>query len=141
MATESVVIDIAAAPGRVWQVVTDVESWPRISASMRDVRRLDSGPLHVGSRARIKQPGLPVLVWEVTDLAEGTSFSWVARTPGVDATGMHQIDATADGSRLTLTMTWTGVFGGLAGALAGKRTRKSLEMEAAGTKASAESGA
>ena len=96
------------------------------------------GPLRVGSRARIKQPGYPALVWEVTELDEGTSFTWVTHTPGVDAIAAHLISATADGSRLTLSVTWTGVFGGLAGALAGKRTRKSLTLDANGHKACAE---
>jgi uncharacterized protein YndB with AHSA1/START domain len=139
VAEESLAIDIAASPERVWQVVTDVESWPQWTTSMSDVKRLDPGPLRVGSRARIKQPGLPVIVWEVTDLDEGTSFSWVVRTPGVNTTAVHQVSATVDGSRLTLTVAWTGVFGGLTGALAGKRTRKNLVMEASGTKTCAES--
>jgi uncharacterized protein YndB with AHSA1/START domain len=141
MAAVSVVIDIAAPPERVWRAVADVEDWPRWTASMSDIKRLDGGPLRVGSRARIKQPGYPVLVWEVTELDEGTSFTWVTHTPGVDAIAAHLISATADGSRLTLSVTWTGVFGGLAGALAGKRTRKSLTLDANGHKACAEAAA
>jgi uncharacterized protein YndB with AHSA1/START domain len=141
MAAESVVIDIAAPPERVWQAVADVEDWPRWTASMSNIKRLDDGPLRVGSRARIKQPGYPVLVWEVTELDEGTSFTWVTRTPGLDAIAAHLVSATADGTRLTLSVTWTGVFGGLAGALAGKRTRKSLTLDANGHKACAEAAA
>jgi uncharacterized protein YndB with AHSA1/START domain len=141
MASVSVVIDIAAPPERVWQVVTDVEDWPRWTASMSDVKRLDDGSLRMGSRARIKQPGFPVLVWEVTDLDEGASFSWATHTPGVDATAAHLVGATADGSRLTLSVTWTGVFGGLTGALMAKRTRKSLTLDANGHKACAETAA
>src|ERR1700760_2749016 len=119
MAAESVTVDIAASPARVWRVLVDVESWPRWTTSMRSVRRLDPGPLRIGSRARIKQPGLPVMVWEVTELDEGKGFSWVARSPGVDATGLHQVAATAGGSQLTLTVSWTGVFAARAGALGG----------------------
>ena len=141
MASESVTIDIAAPPERVWQVVTDVEDWPRWTASMSAVKRLDDGPLRMGSRARIKQPGLPVLVWEVTELDEGTSFTWVTHTPGVASTAAHLVSATANGSRLTLSVTWTGVFGGLTGALMGKRTRKSLTVDADGHKACAETAA
>jgi hypothetical protein len=139
MAAESVVIDIAASPERAWQAVSDVADWPRWTTSMTEVQRLDEGPLRVGSRARIKQPGLPVLVWEVTELAAGTSFTWVARTPGVVVTASHEVVATADGSRLTLGVAWTGIFGGLAGALAGKRTRESILVDAKGHKACAES--
>jgi uncharacterized membrane protein len=138
MTTESVVVDIAAPSARVWQALIDVEDWPRWTTSMSDVKRLDEGPLRVGSRARIKQPGFPVFVWEVTELAEGTSFSWCTRTPGLVATAGHEVSATADGSRLTLSVAWTGVFGGLTGALMGKRTRESIMRDANGHKACAE---
>jgi uncharacterized membrane protein len=141
MAAESVTADIAASPEQVWQILLDVESWPRWTTSMRSVRRLDPGPLRIGSRARIKQPGLPVMVWEVTELDEGKGFSWVARSPGVDATGLHQVEAAPGGSRLTLTVSWTGAFAGLAGALEGKRTREYLTLEADGTRAAAEAAA
>jgi uncharacterized membrane protein len=138
MASVEVTVEIAAPPGRAWQAVADVEDWPRWTTSMGDVKRLDEGPLREGSRARIKQPGLPVSVWEVTDLDEGTSFTWVTRAPGVVAWAGHEVVATADGSRLTLSLTWTGVFGGLAGALMGRRTRKSIMRDAEGHKSCAE---
>jgi uncharacterized membrane protein len=138
MTTESVVVDIVAPSARVWQALIDVEEWPRWTTSMSDVKRLDAGPLRVGSRARINQPGFPVCVWEVTELAEGTSFSWETRTPGLIVTAGHEISATADGCRLTLSVAWTGVFGGLTGALMGKRTRESITRDANGHKAYAE---
>lgn len=138
MAAVRVTVDIAAPPERTWQAVTDVADWPRWTTSMSSVKRLDDGPLRVGSRARIKQPGLPVNVWEVTDLDEGTSFTWVTRTPGVVASAGHEVTATANGSRLTLSVTWTGALGGLMSALMGKRTRASITRDAEGHKACAE---
>jgi uncharacterized membrane protein len=65
VAAEHCAIDIAAAPERVWQVIVDIESWPQWTKSVTDVKRLDSGPLQVGSRARLQQPGLPPLTWEL----------------------------------------------------------------------------
>ena len=105
---------------------------------MTTVQRLDPGPLRVGSRARVKQPGLPTLVWQVTALTEGTEFTWLTRTPGVTATGIHKVTETPAGVRLTLTVSWEGIFAGVTGVLAGKRTRQNLAQEAAGLKASAE---
>lgn len=138
VASESLSIDISAVRERVWQVITDVESWPQWTTSMTTVKRLDDGPLRVGSRARVKQPGLPNMVWQVTDITEGTEFSWVTRTVGVDATATHRVEETPAGTRLTLTLAWTGIFAGVVAAMAGKQTRKYLALETVGAKARSE---
>jgi hypothetical protein len=106
---------------------------------MTTVKRLDNGPLRFGSRARIKQPGLPNLVWQVTDITEGTEFTWVTHTPGVETMASHHLQQTSAGVRLTLTVTWTGIFGSAVAAIAGKRTRWYLALETAGAKGRAES--
>jgi uncharacterized membrane protein len=138
VASESLSIDISAAQQRVWQVITDVESWPQWTKSMTTVKRLDDGPLRVGSRARVKQPGLPNLVWQVTDITEGAEFTWVTRSAGVTATATHRVDEAPAGVRLTLTVAWTGIFAGVVAAMAGKQTRKYLALETAGAKTRAE---
>lgn len=133
-------IDIAAAPERVWQVISDVAAWPQWTASMSSVRRLDDGPLRVGTRTQIKQPGLPTLVWEVIELQENARFVWVAKSPGVATTATHEITADGDSCRLKLTVNWTGPMAGLIGALMGKRTDRFLAQETEGAKARVESG-
>ena len=138
MAAEPVTIDIAAAPERAWQVIVDIESWPQWTKSVTDVKRLDSGPLQVGSRARLRQPGLPPLTWELTELQQGTQFTWVCRLPGVTAIARHEIIASETGSRLELTTTWTGPFAGLVAALNRTRTHRLLATEANGAKARSE---
>jgi uncharacterized membrane protein len=138
VASQSLSIDIAAAQERVWQVITDVESWPQWTKSMTAVKRLDEGPLRFGSRARVKQPGLPSLVWQVTDITDGVEFIWTTRTPGVDATATHRLDEAPGGVRLTLTVAWTGMFAGVVAAMAGKQTRKYLALETVGAKARSE---
>jgi uncharacterized membrane protein len=138
VASESLSIDISAAQERVWQVIADVESWPQWTRSMTTVQRLDDGPLRVGSRARVKQPGLPKLVWQVTGITDGVEFTWTTRSAGVDATAVHRVEETPAGARLTLTVAWTGMFAGVVAAMAGKQTRKYLALETAGAKARSE---
>lgn len=138
MGSEQVAIDISAPAERVWQTLVDVESWPRWSPSMTEVKRLDTGPLHVGSRARVKQPGLPVFVWEVTELDEGSHFTWATHVPGVATTARHDISETAGHSHLTLSVSWSGPLAGVVAAMYAKRTRQSLAQEANGHKAASE---
>ena len=138
MASEHVAIDIAAAPERVWQVIVDIESWPQWTESVTEVKRLDSGPIQVGSRARLKQPGLLPLIWELTELEPGKQFTWVCRVPGVTSVARHEIIASGDGCHLALTTTWTGPLAGPIVALNKTRTRRFLTQEANGAKARSE---
>lgn len=138
MGSVEVGIDISAPAERVWRALMDIESWPRWTPSVTEVERLESGPLKVGSRTRVKQPRLPVYVWQVTELDEGSSFTWVTHAPGVTAKAGHQITETADGSHLTVSVAWSGPMAGLVGAMYAKRTRESLTQEANGHKAASE---
>jgi ribosome-associated toxin RatA of RatAB toxin-antitoxin module len=51
---------VGARPAEVWRLFADVERWPEMTPSIRQVRRMDTGPLRAGSEAIVKQPGLPV---------------------------------------------------------------------------------
>lgn len=129
-------VDIAAPPEKVWEVLTDVERWPDWTASVSKVERLDSGKLRVGSSARVKQPGLPSLVWLVTALVPGRSFSWAARSAGVTTVAGHRVDAAGGGGGLTVTLSvrQTGLLAPLVALLASGRTRRYVQMEASGLK-------
>lgn len=133
-------IDIDAPAERVWEVLSAIQRWPEWTASMTKVEPLSDGPLAVGSRARVRQPRLPPVVWTVTDLSPGRSFSWESRTPGAVSTAVHEIEPTADGaaSRVTLGVEQDGPLGRLVGRLLGGLTRKYVDMEAAGLKRRAE---
>jgi hypothetical protein len=43
--------------------------------------------LRVGSRVRIKQPRMPVLVLQVDEIRDQESFTWTAASPGVRPAG------------------------------------------------------
>jgi uncharacterized membrane protein len=131
-------IEIAATPERVWAVMENVERWPEWTASMRSVRRLDTGPFAVGSRVRIQQPGFPPAVWKVNRLEPGREFTWVASGPGFQTTGLHRVEPVGEGrSRVTLGIENKGPLAFLMSLFAGK-TQRYVRMEAEGLKARAE---
>lgn len=132
-------ITVAAGQDRVWEVLSDIERWPERITTYEEVRRLDDGALRVGSRARVKQKGLAAGDWEVSELDEGTRFTWASRQPGVHIVGRHTVSSDPDGStRLTLVVEQTGWMSGLVSLLLGRKIRSYVDLEAAGLKAAAE---
>jgi hypothetical protein len=133
----SVLID--TPPRTVWQVMSEVESWPEWTASVTEIVRVDPGPLHVGQRLRIRQPRLPSTVWRLTELVEERSVTWRAGGPGARTTAHHRIEPSGSGTEVTLRLTQQGPLGLLVGALTGGLTRRYLEMETSGLKRRCES--
>jgi uncharacterized protein YndB with AHSA1/START domain len=128
-------VDIEADPGTVWEALVDVERWPEWTASMREVRRLDSGDMALGSRARIRQPRMPVLVWEVTGFEPGREFTWTSHSAGVTTVGVHRVAANPDGTATALlAVDQTGVLAPLVNLFTGAQTRRYLELETDGLK-------
>lgn len=127
-------IEIAASPEGVWRVMADVERWPEWTASILRVKRLTPGPFEVGSRARVHQPKLPPAWWLVTELVPGRQFTWVSTAPGVRVTARHVVEATAGGSRVTLSIRYEGWFGTLLARFTHGLNERYLAMEATGLK-------
>ncbi|MBK1786941.1 SRPBCC family protein [Prauserella cavernicola] len=123
----------------VWAALADIESWSRWTESITSVRRLDTGPLRVGSQARVKQPRLPEQVWRVTELTESAGFTWETRGPGVTTIGGHWL-TDADGAvTATLTLEQRGPLGAVLGMVLGGLSRRYVNLEADGLKRAAES--
>jgi hypothetical protein len=137
----SIQIEIKAAPGRVWEVMSDVERWHEWTASITSVEVLGAGPKGVGSRARIRQPNLPPAKWQVTEWSAGKGFTWVSRGPGLQVTGKHWIKPTATGSTAELSVTYEGLFGALLAWLTGGINDRYLALEANGLKKRSETAA
>jgi uncharacterized membrane protein len=139
--TISVSRPIDAPTERVWSVLTDIEHWPESTASVTSVRRLDTGPLQRGSRARIKQPKLPILVWTVTEIEALSQFTWSTTTPGVTTSARHVITpGPGRGVTVTLSIERTGILARLTDLSYAGMTRRYLTMEIEGLKRVCETG-
>src|SRR5262245_43807285 len=102
---------IAAPIDLVWSTLLDVEEWPASTASITSVERLDTGPFGPGSRARVKQPRLPTMVWTVTDVQPGREFTWIVKSPGVTTIATHRLTAgPGDSVSLTLSIDRVGLL-------------------------------
>jgi uncharacterized protein YndB with AHSA1/START domain len=130
----SIEVDVDAPPERVWQVMSDVERWPEWTPSVLSVQREDTGPLRVGSRARIRQPKLVRADWEVTALQPGREFTWITRSPGVVVTARHAVEPTGRGTRATLSIRYDGLLGPVVAWLTRGINDRYLGLEAAGLK-------
>jgi uncharacterized protein YndB with AHSA1/START domain len=131
----TVEVAIAAPVEDIWNTLMDVEGWPRWTASVTSVTRLDEAPLRIGSRVKIKQPRMSALTWEVTELSPLRTFTWVARSPGVRTVARHHLEPGPDGTSLTLIIEQRGPIAGLIRLLTTAQTRRYLTMEAHGIKA------
>ncbi len=100
---------------------------------------LDGAGLAVGKRFAIKQPGMSKLVWKVTEIEPGLSWTWVQRSPGVLVSARHNVIAQPGGRTLVRQqLDQRGVLGALVARLMVKKTKRFLELEAQGLKARSE---
>lgn len=131
-------VTIAAPPQRVWEVLTDIERWPERIETVTSAERLDDGPLAVGSRARLEQPRLPPAEWTVTELVDGSSFTWASRSPAVRIVAGHVVEPHPDGSRLTLSIDISGPMAWPGWLMTSSLTKRYVATEAASIKRAAE---
>jgi uncharacterized membrane protein len=96
-------ITIDAPVERVWALTVDLDQLPAITPTVSGVERLDDGPVAVGSRARLRQPGLPPRMWTVEVVDEPHRFAWATRLFGVRMVGVHELTP-LDGDRCQLTL-------------------------------------
>jgi Polyketide cyclase / dehydrase and lipid transport len=133
-------IGIEAPTARVWAILMDVERWSEWTPTVTTARRLEPGPIAIGSRTRILQPKLPAAVWQVTELDESAGlFTWVTRSPGVAVTALHRLEPSPSGTFSTHSLDYSGLFASLIARLVGKLSLQYLEIEAKSLKTRCES--
>ena len=126
-------ITINAPIDVVWSVFTDVERWPTWASSFTSVE-LINGPMRLGAKARIRQPRLPTVVWEVTKWEPGRSWTWTATGPGARTEASHNLTASGRGTVAEQSIVSSGPVGRLLAFAWRSLTRRYLAIEAEGLK-------
>ena len=133
-------IDIDGPKQRVWEVLTDFESWPQRIETVDEVKLLTPAPMGEGSRVRIKQPKLGEATYEVTIWDAMSYFEFRQRSGGITVNAGHRVEALEDGrSRLTLTLDMNGLLVPVFGRIYRDLTNRYMTLEAEGMKRAAES--
>ena len=128
-----VTVEIDAPADVVWRAVTDVEDWPKWTKSVRKIAWLDGQTLSLGGMARIKQPGMPSIVWKVSELVPGKSFTWECSRPGVKTVATHVLERIDDQrTELVVGSRLSGLLSTVLSWLIARRIEKFLRMEAEG---------
>ena len=101
-------IDIDAQHERVWEVLSDLEAWPRRIETVDVVELLTPAPMSKGSRVRLKQPKLPEGTWDITVWDAPSYFEWRQKSGGITSVAGHRVEMLEEGrSRLTLSLEWS----------------------------------
>jgi hypothetical protein len=103
-------------------------------AALAGLDRIDdylTSELAVSGRARIEQPGVPPLIWRVSQLQPGRWFFWSARSAGMSTIAGHDLRGRDDGTvTVAVSVEQTGMFSCLVGVLFGGRTRGCPDVDA-----------
>jgi uncharacterized membrane protein len=131
-------VEIEAPAPVVWEVYADVARWPDWTASVTSVVPLDGPEIEVGKRFEIKQPRMPKLVWEVTEVEPGTSWTWRQHSPGGTTFASHELVVRDGNTLVRQRIDQRGPIGVVVGVLMRRRTKRYLALESQGLKASSE---
>ncbi|WP_166848534.1 SRPBCC family protein [Isoptericola sp. BMS4] len=123
---------IHAARNHVWDFLGDLEAWAGMLPTVDEIERVDGvGPIAVGSRFRVRQPGLAEATYEITEWQPGRAFTWQAPLRGVRTVATHHLRDHDSGSELTLGIAWHGPLAGPVRLTFRRKTLRFLDAEAA----------
>ena len=98
----------------VWAVLMDLEAWPTWAPQFQRIRRLDAGPLKLGSRVDVRPKAMPGAVWRITEFEDGRLFTWATSlAPGLRIVGGHELATDDESTRATFWLEADGLLGRL----------------------------
>ncbi|MCD0444134.1 SRPBCC family protein [Glycomyces sp. A-F 0318] len=132
--------EIRATPAEVWTHLSALDRWAELLPTVDSIARVgDPGPIAVGSRFLVRQPGLAAAEYEVVDWRPDAGFTWVASASGIRTRASHELKASGAGTRLALAIEWSGPGAWVAKAFFAGKARRYVAAEAAAFAALAES--
>lgn len=95
---------IAAAPAAVWELLVDLDAWPKWGPTIRRAR-LDAPHTELGLHATgtVQTSLLVAVPFEVTEFEPGRRWAW--KVGGVPAT-RHRVDPVGSGARVSISVPW-----------------------------------
>ncbi|OBF04415.1 polyketide cyclase [Mycobacterium sp. ACS4054] len=95
---------IAAPPSAVWELLVDLDAWPKWGPSIRGAR-LDEPHTELGLHATgtVRTPLLLEVPFVITEFEPGRSWAW--KVAGVPAT-RHWVEPMGDGARVGMAVPW-----------------------------------
>lgn len=121
----------SASGVEMWRLLCDVERWPELLPTMTSVEAMQTeGAPELGSRYRVRQPGLPSAVYEITEWRPDEGFVWAAHSVGVVTTARHVILPLETGSQVELEIEWSGPLSKAIRRVYGAKALRMIEIEA-----------
>ena len=121
---ESGEIVIAARPELVWDMLTDLASWPGWMPGVTRVRV--EGPARVGTKFEWKA-GPGTIRSEILEADRPRSVGWRGRTFGTTALHVWLMEDHGDGTRVVTEESWRGVLPRVLRSLMRRTVRKALD--------------
>ena len=112
---------------QIWKLLADVNHWHTWDQGI-EYAKMD-GPFEKGNHFLLRPKGGPNVKLEIKECIPYRNFTDLTKFPLAQMTGEHLIDETADGLRLTTTMTVTGILSFLWVRLVAKNIVKGLPTD------------
>jgi hypothetical protein len=125
---------IHARPAVIFKILTDVENWNTWTASVKKSTLLNNTKFSVGANVKIVQPKLLPVTWEITDIRDNNSFTWISKSAGLRITAKHSIEKVGYSSKVLLVTTYEGLLSKIIYSLTSELTNKYMAMEVDGLK-------
>lgn len=124
-------ISINASQESIWRILSDVAHWSTWTPTVTQTDVLDQPELKLNNHYRVHQPKLQPVSWTVIALTPASSFTWESRMPGILMVAEHTLKSIATNqSELTLTFTFQGFLGEIAGRIYGEISDTYIKTEA-----------